>query len=128
MKKTRIDFQRFLWSPESFVKSLNGLARGNSIVASLHKQNGAINRWIIHDLLGGPYCFEIEPDRDEVMKQTEIFERIQMSSIMRQIRGIQICGESKSRQASIKQASQKDLPARRYPCQTQPRRAGDQTG
>src|SRR5215831_13293582 len=68
MKKTRIDFQRFLWRPESFVKSFNGLARGNSIVASLYKQNRAINCWIIHDLLSGPYRFEIESDRDEVMK------------------------------------------------------------
>jgi hypothetical protein len=83
MKKTRIDFQRFLRRPESFVKSFNGLTRGNSIVASLHKQNGAINCRIIHDLLSGPDCFEIEPDRDEVMKQIEIFERIQVSLIMR---------------------------------------------
>jgi len=42
-----------------------------------------MNCWIIHELPSSPDCFEIKPNRDEVMQQIQIFERIQMSLIMR---------------------------------------------
>jgi len=83
MEQTGIDFQRFDRRFESLVERFNSIAGGNPIVTSLHEQNGNINHWLINDLFGGPYCLEIESNRNESMKQIEILERIKMSLIMR---------------------------------------------
>ncbi len=82
MKKARINFQSFERRLEPLEESFHRLARSNAIVASLHEQYGKINHRILNYLSSSPYCFEIKSNCNKVMKQIEIFERIQMRLVV----------------------------------------------
>jgi hypothetical protein len=123
VKEARIDFKRFGGRLEPLEESFDSLARRDAIVASLHEQNGKIDHRIINDLLSGPYRFEIESNRNKFMQQIEIFERIQMRLIMRQIPDIHVCRKSNPGHGSVERTRYVNLPKRRRLHQSQPGRA-----